>query len=246
MRDGSRMGVLERVDEKPKAVEAPVIQEEQKPVIPVTPRVPRPSVLMGVTYKADSPIGKIYMTINENEKHDPFEVFINHGKSGSDLMAMADALGRMISFVLRIHSPVPARERMREIVSELSGIGGSRSIGFGENRVRSLPDAVSKVLAKHFQFRVNGKVEDKQTIQALQSTPMGTAADVANGEVKTMELPAKDEVTLNQLSLPETGVAAVAASSSTGLFDLCPECGSGTLAYEEGCKKCYACGYSEC
>jgi ribonucleoside-diphosphate reductase alpha chain len=53
-------------------------------------------------------------------------------------------------------------------------------------------------------------------------------------------------VTLNELSLPETGVAAVASTSSTGLFDLCPECGSGTLAYEEGCKKCYACGYSEC
>lgn len=256
MRDGSRMGVLERVDEKPKAAEAPVVQEEVKPTIPVTPRVPRPSVLMGVTYKADSPIGKIYMTINENEKHDPFEVFINHGKSGSDLMAMADALGRMISFVLRIHSPVPARERMREIVSELSGIGGSRSIGFGENRVRSLPDAVSKVLAKHFQFRVNGKVEDKQTIEAVQSAPdavaNGAAANgvsngngLANGQAKTLELPA-DEVTLNQLSLPETGVAAVAASSSTGLFDLCPECGSGTLAYEEGCKKCYACGYSEC
>ncbi len=246
MRDGSRQGVLERVDEKPKAAEATVAQEEVKPTIPVTPRIPRPSVLMGVTYKADSPIGKIYMTINENEKREPFEVFINHGKSGSDLMAMADALGRMISFVLRIHSPVPARERMREIVSELSGIGGSRSIGFGENRVRSLPDAVAKVLAKHFQFRVNGKVEDKQTIEAVHATPMGTATDVANGQANAIEVPAKDEVTLNQLSLPETGVAAVASTSSTGLFDLCPECGSGTLAYEEGCKKCYACGYSEC
>ncbi len=173
MRDGSRTGVLERITEKKEE------KVEVQPTIPVTPRVPRPMVLTGVTYKADSPIGKIYMTINENEKQDPFEVFINHGKSGSDLMAMADALGRMISFVLRIHSPVPARERMREIVSELSGIGGSRSIGFGENRVRSLPDAVSKVLAKHFSFRVNGKVEDKITVPVCAE---------ANGEPMAMQM----------------------------------------------------------
>ncbi|NPA27244.1 MAG: hypothetical protein GXO36_06580, partial [Chloroflexi bacterium] len=27
---------------------------------------------------------------------------------------------------------------------------------------------------------------------------------------------------------------------------LCPECGQATLIYEEGCAKCYSCGYSEC
>ncbi len=27
--------------------------------------------------------------------------------------------------------------------------------------------------------------------------------------------------------------------------DLCPECGQ-TLAFEEGCKKCYACGFTKC
>jgi ribonucleoside-diphosphate reductase alpha chain len=26
----------------------------------------------------------------------------------------------------------------------------------------------------------------------------------------------------------------------------CPECGTGSLAYEEGCVKCHVCGYSEC
>ena len=28
--------------------------------------------------------------------------------------------------------------------------------------------------------------------------------------------------------------------------DLCPECGQATFIFEEGCKKCYGCGYSEC
>ena len=26
----------------------------------------------------------------------------------------------------------------------------------------------------------------------------------------------------------------------------CPDCGSGQMAYEEGCMKCHVCGYSEC
>lgn len=231
MRDGSRQGVLERIEEKKPEAAAPVVE---KPVVPVTPRMPRPMVLTGVTYKADSPTGKLYVTINNDEKGDLFEVFINHGKSGSDLMALADALGRMISFVLRIHSPVPARERVREIVSELAGIGGSRSSGFGENRVRSLPDAISKVLARHCEFRVNGKVEDKIVTAAKEA--LHAAPEVATDEAA--------EVVANQLTLPQTGV--MASASSTSLFDICPECGSGSFAYEEGCKKCYACGYSEC
>jgi len=231
-RDGSRMGVLQREEKKPAEV-APVVE---KPVVPVTPRVPRPMVLTGVTYKADSPTGKLYVTINNDEKGDLFEVFINHGKSGSDLMALADALGRMVSFVLRIHSPVPARERVREIVSELAGIGGSRSSGFGENRVRSLPDAISKVLARHCEFRVNGKVEDKVVMAVKESL---------NGHANTeVFADAPSDVVVNQLALPQTGV--MASTSSTSLFDICPECGSGSFAYEEGCKKCYACGYSEC
>lgn len=238
MRDGSRQGVLERVADKKKEETSSAVV--QSPTIPVTPRVPRPMVLTGVTYKADSPTGKLYVTINNDEKGDMFEIFINHGKSGSDLMALADALGRMVSFVLRIHSPVPARERVREIVSELAGIGGSRSSGFGENRVRSLPDAISKVLARHAEFRVNGKVEDAP--QYLQRISNGHNLSNGHSQVGSLvDMP--EEVAANQLALPQTGVSS---SASTSLFDICPECGSGSFAYEEGCKKCYACGYSEC
>ena len=176
-------------------------------------------------------------------------------------MAMADALGRMISFVLRIHSPVPARERMREIVSELTGIGGARSVGFGENRVRSLPDAVAKVLAKHANFRVNGKVEDKITIpvaaDAVAPVSNGNGLNGnghANGQTNGMSLKVADapveelpSASVQQpLSLDVPVAASPVGGSSTNLFDICPDCGSGTLAYEEGCKKCYSCGYSEC
>jgi len=274
MRDGSRVGVLERVEEKKDALAGSAQGEKKaeiKPTIPVTPVMSRPLVVSGVTYKADSPTGKMYVTINHDDKQQPFEVFINNGKSGSDVMAMADALGRMISFVLRIHSPVPPRERMRRIISELSGLGGARSIGFGENKVRSLPDAVSKVLAKHYSFRVNGKVEDK-VLLPIEEVPTASLAvqseSVANGEAngKTanghssldsadprwasngngVSVAPVSETSLGQLALDPSIAASMIDRSSTSLFDICPECGSGTLAYEEGCQKCYSCGYSAC
>ena len=261
MRDGSRAGVLERIPDAKKADEKPVV-----PVVPVVPRIPRPMILEGTTYKAESPIGRMYVTINHDENKQPFEVFINNGKSGSDVMAMADALGRMISFVLRIHSPVPQRERLREIVSELTGIGGARSVGFGENRVRSLPDAVAKVLAKHANFRVNGKVEDRPvepiaadavTVPEGEVPVIEGASDSTNGNghsttaqvsfLLKVDEPAAPTAQLGFVQQSEMTMEATARSgNTTNLFDICPECGSASFAYEEGCKKCYGCGYSEC
>ncbi|MFN2225010.1 MAG: hypothetical protein ACK2UY_01865, partial [Anaerolineae bacterium] len=79
----------------------------------------------------------------------PFEVFANVGKAGSDTAAVAEAIGRLISLALRMPSPLSARERLVEVVDQLAGIGGGRPMGFGPNRVRSLPDAIAQVLARH-------------------------------------------------------------------------------------------------
>ncbi len=113
------------------------------------PRKPRPTVLHGTTYRTPTPLGTAYITINENGDGDPFEVFANVGKAGSDTAAVAEAIGRLISLALRMPSPLTARERLTEVIDQLSGIGGGRPLGFGPNRVRSLPDAIAQVLARH-------------------------------------------------------------------------------------------------
>jgi ribonucleoside-diphosphate reductase alpha chain len=112
-------------------------------------RKPRPMVLHGITYRTPTPLGTAYITINENGDHIPFEVFANVGKAGSDTAAVAEAIGRLISLALRMPSPLTAQERLTEVIDQLSGIGGGRPMGFGPNRVRSLPDAVAQVLARH-------------------------------------------------------------------------------------------------
>jgi ribonucleoside-diphosphate reductase alpha chain len=207
-------------------------EEKGDGVIPGESLLTRPFVVSGSTYRLVTPVGNAFITINEDESHMPLELFINVGKAGSDVQAMAEALGRTISTSLRLRSSLNPRERAREIAEQLSGIGGRRSVGFGPNKIRSLPDAISVALSQHYHFNVNGNGHSE-----IEATPGMTGATLAasfpapNGVVKSDPLAA-------------SVIPAVAAKEKMG--DLCPSCGSGSLVYEEGCSKCHACGYSEC
>ncbi|MBE9472057.1 MAG: adenosylcobalamin-dependent ribonucleoside-diphosphate reductase [Chloroflexi bacterium] len=173
-------------------------QARGTPMVLTTVR-PRPHHLNGKTYRLGTPLGTAYITVNINGDGEPFEVFLNVGKAGSDTAAVAEAIGRLISFILRVPSPLSATRRLKQVVRQLKGIGGGRPLGFGRDRVQSLPDGVAQVLAEHL-----GMVESP-------------------GETEGIE----------QLSLFPAG-------------DLCPECGHAALVNEEGCRRCYACGHSEC
>ncbi|MBL8130660.1 MAG: hypothetical protein JNL42_02275, partial [Anaerolineae bacterium] len=151
-RDGSRSEqVLILKDDEDNEKEA---QVETTPVAQVaTPyRVyPRPNMLRGVTINTKTPYGTAYITMNSDENGYPFEVFIvAPGKAGSDLQADAEGLGRMISLQLRTTAPENRMQMLKLVVDQLQGIGGSRSVGFGPNRIMSLPDAVAAALLNHY------------------------------------------------------------------------------------------------
>ena len=112
---------------------------------------PRPKRLHGATYRRLTPLGTAYVTVNDTEEGEPFEVFMNVGKAGSDVAAVSEALGRLISLALRMPSSLSPTERLQQVVYQLNGIGGGRHLGFGPQRVRSLPDAIAQVLAEHLE-----------------------------------------------------------------------------------------------
>jgi ribonucleoside-diphosphate reductase alpha chain len=157
--------------------------------------------LSGITYKVATPQGKAFITVNKDEGGHPVEVFANVGKAGSDVAALSEALGRLISGWLRASSE--PLKTAKEIISQLIGIGGAKSVGFGKSRVSSVPDAVAQVLAEEFGVHVR-----------------------ANGRNIVEE--EKEEVSVFSYT------------------DMCPECGNTSLIAEEGCSKCYTCGYSVC
>ena len=187
---------------------------------------PRPRSLHGLTYNVSTPLGKAFVTINVNGGNQPFEVFINTAKAGSDTAAVSEAIGRLISYILRIASPVEPRERLKEVWRQLNGIGGGRSLGFGPNRVRSLPDGVAHVLAEYLEESEKEFQEEDETEHAVSG----------NGD----HLMEENGLTMIQSSGNGDGQWILKVG------DLCPECGQATLINEEGCRKCYSCGYSEC
>lgn len=129
----------------------------------IAQKKPREQALPGRTHKVVTPLGKAYVTINRNGNNEPFEVFLNVGKAGSDTDAVSEAIGRLISLVLRLPSPISPTERLKGVVDELGGIGGGRPMGFGLQRVRSLPDGIAQVLAEELgQTRVEEKEGEKQ------------------------------------------------------------------------------------
>lgn len=206
-REGSREGVLERKTEEKK-------QEVKPPTYTIKPR---PMVVHGATYKINTPVGVAFITLNTNGGNppEPMEMFITIGKAGSDIYAMAEGLGRMISTALRFSSHLPVEVRVREIINQLKDIGGARTYGFGKDKIRSLPDAIAKVLAMHYGL---------------------------NGETKP---PKQEAPKLVEITTQPT-INTVMDNDDNKIFDICPSCGEASFVHEEGCKKCYSCGYSEC
>jgi ribonucleoside-diphosphate reductase alpha chain len=169
----------------------------------------RPAALRGYTMKMNSPLGDLYVTINEDERGRPFEVFCTLGKAGGAAMADAEAMGRLMSLALRSGIPI------QQVKDQVRGISCDRAVGLGPSKVLSVPDAVGQAIERY--------LEEKAGIQETLPLTIGAPQGQAQPQ-------------------------AASASGGVETFDMgtCPECGTGHLAFEEGCKKCHVCGYSEC
>jgi ribonucleoside-diphosphate reductase alpha chain len=176
----------------------------------------RPSVLRGHTRKIETPLGSMYVTINEDDQGRPFEVFVALGKAGGPAMADAEAIGRLISLALR------SGISLRGVHRQLRGISSDRVVGLGPNKVLSSPDAIAQVVEKY--------LEEKEGVQQTLPIQEVGHAKKSNGGVQTAAQP--------HLERYEEQAARM-------FIGTCPDCGS-SLAFEEGCAKCHACGYSEC
>ena len=175
----------------------------------------RPQLLRGRTVKMLSPLGDLYVTINEDEKGRPFEVFTTLGKAGGAAMADAEAIGRLASLALRSGIPITA------VRDQLRGISCDRAVGVGPNKVLSAPDAVAQAIERYLSER-EGVQEELLPISS--PSIVGTIGGAR----------------------PEPRGGLSPSQMDHSFLGSCPDCGTGQLAYEEGCVKCHVCGYSEC
>ncbi|WP_266078540.1 adenosylcobalamin-dependent ribonucleoside-diphosphate reductase [Haladaptatus caseinilyticus] len=177
---------------------------------------PRPDVLHGVTQRIDTGYGKMYVNINEDESGEPFELFATIGNSGGFTNSFTEALAKVISYALR--SGVDPNE----IASDLQGIRSPKVAWDKGEQINSIPDAIGVAMRRY----LDGEIEKAYPQQVtLEETTDESETDVG----------AVDDETDASQSLIDAGESPE-----------CPECGSLSLYFSEGCKTCESCGWSEC
>jgi ribonucleoside-diphosphate reductase alpha chain len=187
----------------------------------------RPEKLRGTTIRKETPLGVMFVSINEDEKGQPFEVFINLGKAGGSAMADAEAMGRLISLALR--SGIP----LTEIHRQMRGISSDRVVGLGPNKVMSVPDAIGLALEEWMR--------DKQGVQ--QELMAGGSQAYPGMDQQVVRTVGKATPTASAGAQPAFEMESF--NGGEGFMGTCPDCGS-QLEYAEGCVKCHVCGFSEC
>ncbi len=189
----------------------------------VVPRE-RPAELHGVTRRVRTGRGNLYVTVNLSADGRPFEVFATHGKAGGNDAAMAEAVSRLASLTLR--SGVDPQE----VIKQLRGITDVPAWDDGD-LIRSGPDAIALVLERI----VNNVSESADALDGAEQAQLGLFKRPSS---KELGLPSSARVDV--MSRPARATVTVGVDDS-----LCPDCQM-TLAHEEGCQKCYGCGYSKC
>ncbi|MFN2603409.1 MAG: vitamin B12-dependent ribonucleotide reductase [Gemmatimonadaceae bacterium] len=205
---------IERLKTQLFDVEAENLQRRQKRA--------RPDALRGTSIRKETPLGTMFVHITEDDRGQPFEVFINLGKAGGAAMADVEAIGRLISLGLRSGISIQAIHR------QLRGISSDRAVGLGPNKVLSVPDAIGIAL----EDWMREKQGIQQDLLRAQTPPEGTPAVSAQIKVPGAE-GMQSQYEFEKVSNGETFIGT------------CPDCGS-SMEFAEGCAKCHVCGYSEC
>jgi ribonucleoside-diphosphate reductase alpha chain len=191
----------------------------------------RPDKLRSTSMRKETPLGTMFVHISEDDRGQPFDVFISLGKAGGSAMADAEALGRLASLALRSGIPLP------ELIRQLRGISSDRAVGLGPNKVLSMPDAVGIALEEWWRDKHQGVQQD---LLATPASPMQSvsapapAAPVAGGAGNMLN--AQVDAATDPMG---------AYTPSEVFMGTCPDCGS-QLEFAEGCVKCHVCGFSEC
>lgn len=181
----------------------------------------RPSVMSGRTYRVKTGYGNMYVTINNDENGEPFEVFATIGKTGGYFQEQSEGICRLISLALR------SGVKVGEIIDNLKGIRGPMPTISDKGTILSLPDAVGKILEEHVR-----QTEHK-------------SLDPIDGEISTISV---STIPADKIAVEVGLVSATAetrALADYGVMPGCPDCGS-PLQISEGCMTCKSCGFSRC
>ncbi len=165
----------------------------------------------GVYYKFETGYGPVHIHIDHIDGT-PIRVFTNTTPIGTEIAGLTSVLGILLSKYLELGGDV------NEVRKHLNCIKSDKPMGFGPNRIESIPHAISVALTRF--LRSMGKLTNGHDTKFLKKEDVAAAGQAST---PTEERP-----------LPKV--------------DHCPKCYSPNIAFINGCHgpTCHECGYSEC
>jgi len=194
----------------------------------------RPQELQGKTIEMTTGCGKLYVTINADEKG-PFEVFASLGKAGGCSAAQTEATARLASQALR------AGIDPNIIVKQLKGIRCHIPYGLGDQEILSCADAIGKAL-EYYLHAAQLALPYTYNAQGPAVAGKKESAGSAGSGAATSGLATPGE----PLKVDRKKAKSGTKHTKNNFKGACPECGSSALQFEEGCFTCRSCGYSDC
>lgn len=120
--------------------------------------IPENGYRHGTTVSKATAHGTVHTTINDHpDDGQPFECFIASGKSGSEVTATMEAIGRAVSYALAIPSPIDPIKRLEALAEQFRNIGGASNGGMGIKRIASAPDGIAQAFLDYLQRRNGSK-----------------------------------------------------------------------------------------
>ncbi len=190
----------------------------------------RPEVIHGTTRLMKTGCGRLYVTINEDEAGQLFELFTSMGKAGGCASSQSEAIGRLISLALRSNIAPD------EVVKQLKGVSCHRPTWHKGGNILSCSDAIAKAIEKYRMAERDGNGGKDKELQGTTVAHVGASDSAKFKDSARVEkfAPGDD---------PKTSIPYEVIDEK--LMGACPECG-GTVEHEEGCVICRNCGFTEC
>lgn len=133
------------------------IRQEKGPKI-------RQDVIYGSTRKIRTGCGNLYVTINEDEEGNLFEIFNQIGKAGGCAASQSEAIGRLVSLAFR------SGLEPENVIRQLKGISCHAPVWYKEGKILSCADAVAKAIEWHIQSK---KEKPKPSIEIFKMSKKG-------------------------------------------------------------------------
>ena len=187
-----------------------------------------PEIMPSLRIRQSTPFGNMHVKVSvDPQSGRAREVFAQLGKGGDVANSDLEAICRLLSLWLRSNGSLDLA------MKQLSGIGSSLTVPTKDGRIMSLADGLACALRRYMAAR------DQFGLEALLLGKVDASLIDMNGG-KPQAAP-RHPGNASQASAPGAG-----GPKGAERFKLkCPQCQS-ALAFEEGCAKCYGCGYSQC